>query len=600
MKNRKFLADKFRKVVLAGFFLALTLMLTPLFAQADNYGAQKTFNVDKSYDTSNRTKISSTLVWAGGKIYFYVDDAWWANLTAVQKSSYSTSFQALDTEFSKTIYPKLTTLYGTDVNPMVDRGGKITVLVHPMVKDAGGYINTGDGYSKSLVPTSNEREMVYMNTRFIDSALAKAYLAHEFTHLITFNQKDLLRDVTEDIWLNEARADYASTILGYDSPYAGGNFEQRVTSYAADSGKSLTEWLNKPANYGAAHLFMQYIVDQYGTKILADSMASSKVGIAAINYALAKNNYNIDFNHVFRNWLIALTVNDCSLGSQYCYRYAPLANFRITPRINYLPTSDQASLSVMYNTSYFAGNWQKIVGGAGDLTLEISSPETANFWVPYLLCYAKGGECMVGDLDLDENGKAVLKLPKFGSQYASLTLMPFATGKITGFNTLNASTLSYTFRIAVAAVPEVAGAETENSADNAALIARLTAQIEQLKSEILKLQAVLAARLSQSQTAAAGSKTASAYSCAAITADLYYGVENYGQVKCLQEFLAAQGSQIYPQGAVSGSFSTYTRDAVSRFQEKYASEILAPLGLTVGTGYVGASTRKTINRLIAG
>ena len=584
---------------MGGFLaLALALVLMPVFARADSEGNKKIFNTDKSYDTNNRTKVASTLVWAEGKLYFYVDDVWWASLTASQKKEYDGAFQVLETEFSNTIYPNLTALYGSDVNPTVSRDGKITVLIHPMPKDAGGYVNTADGYAKSVAPVSNEREMVYLNSLYINTRLGKAYLAHEFMHVITFNQKDRLRDVTEDVWLNEARADYASTILGYDAPYAGGNFEQRVKSYYADSSKSLTEWLNKPANYGAAHLFMQYVADQYGTKILTDSMATDKVGIAAINYALTKNKYNVDFKQVFRNWLIALTANDCSLGSQYCYKYAPLANFRIAPRINYLPNSDQASLSVMYNTSYFTGNWQKIMGGAGDLTLEITSPPASNFWMPYLLC-AADGKCAVGDLDLDESGKAVLKLPKFGSEYASLTLMPFATSKTAGFDNSNTSTLSYTFRIALTGAPEIAGAETESGSDDPELIQKLMAQIELLKKEIMRVQAAIAARLGQSQTALGGNKT-STYSCATITADLYYGVENYGQVKCLQEFLAGQGTQIYPQGSVSGNFSTYTRDAVARFQEKYAAEILTPLGLVSGTGYVGSSTRKTINQLMAG
>jgi len=41
-----------------------------------------------------------------------------------------------------------------------------------------------------------------------------------------------------------------------------------------------------------------------------------------------------------------------------------------------------------------------------------------------------------------------------------------------------------------------------------------------------------------------------------------------------------------------------TQQAVIRFQEKYASEILTPLGLPNGTGYVGAATRSKINQLL--
>ena len=40
-------------------------------------------------------------------------------------------------------------------------------------------------------------------------------------------------------------------------------------------------------------------------------------------------------------------------------------------------------------------------------------------------------------------------------------------------------------------------------------------------------------------------------------------------------------------------------EAVKRFQEKYASEILVPADLTKGNGFVGSGTRKKINSLIS-
>ncbi len=73
-------------------------------------------------------------------------------------------------------------------------------------------------------------------------------------------------------------------------------------------------------------------------------------------------------------------------------------------------------------------------------------------------------------------------------------------------------------------------------------------------------------------------------------------------VKALQEFLNAQGYTVATVGAGSPGneteyFGPATAGAVAAFQEAYASEILAPLGLTAGTGYFGASTRAKANEL---
>lgn len=565
--------------------------IMPHLAFADNYGDRAVFNIDKRYDAAGRNQVSAVLVWAGEKIYFYADDGWWGALDSAARDKYSAAFLALDGEFLRHIRPKLTGLFGESSYGNFARDGKLTVLIHPMVKDAGGYINTGDGYLKYQTPGSNEREMVYFNALFIDSPLAKAYLAHEYTHLITFNQKERLRNVIEEVWLNEVRAEYVSTILGYDDPFAGSNFEQRVKSFAADSGKSLVEWQNATANYGVAHLWAQYVVDHYGVAVLADSMKTENVGIASIEYALRKNGVDASFAQIFRDWLIALAVNDCSLGEKYCYKYAALKGFAIAPKINYLPAFDQVSLSVAHSAAYFSGNWQKIMGARGSLRLDFESAAPNKFIVPYVLCEISG-KCEIREMETAADGNAMMILENFGEKYTSLTLMPFASGKTFGFDGGNQNLLPYSFRVAAssknAAVLPVVGIEDEGKK-----IQMLLAQIEALKKEIARVQAILTAR------AAAIAPAATKLSCREIFVDLYLGVQNKNQVVCLQEFLKSQGGLIYPGGILSGEFDVATRAAVVRFQEKYAAEILWPLSLKSGTGYAGFSTRAKINQMIS-
>jgi hypothetical protein len=69
-------------------------------------------------------------------------------------------------------------------------------------------------------------------------------------------------------------------------------------------------------------------------------------------------------------------------------------------------------------------------------------------------------------------------------------------------------------------------------------------------------------------------------------------------VSYLQMFLKSQGAEIYPEGIVSGWFGSLTRQAVIRFQEKYAEDILTPLGLRAGTGFIAEATRAKINAIL--
>lgn len=67
-------------------------------------------------------------------------------------------------------------------------------------------------------------------------------------------------------------------------------------------------------------------------------------------------------------------------------------------------------------------------------------------------------------------------------------------------------------------------------------------------------------------------------------------------VVALQHCLKLEG--LFPDNIpFTGSYLSLTQEAVRQFQTKYASEILAPLGIKTPTGIVGNNTLKKLNQL---
>jgi hypothetical protein len=129
---------------------------------------------------------------------------------------------------------------------------------------------------------------------------------------------------------------------------------------------------------------------------------------------------------------------------------------------------------------------------------------------------------------------------------------------------------------------------------------------EELQAQITALLAQLSALQDQlAQLQGGGTGTVTGCTITSFTQNLKQGMSGE-DVKCLQIVLNTDpDTKLADTGAGSpGNETTYfgpiTKAAVIKFQEKYATEVLAPWGLTTGTGFVGSTTRTKLDTFLAG
>ena len=169
--------------------------------------------------------------------------------------------------------------------------------------------------------------------------------------------------------------------------------------------------------------------------------------------------------------------------------------------------------------------------------------EGVSFRIPYVLCDLTS-RCALGFLSQNSSHDRELRVADFGKNYSFLTVIPILQNKFSGFGDKEPF-YPFSFEVGTKKGEGGLGSLPDCSLSN----------------------------------------------------NLYFGLRNSDQVRCLQNFLTSQDG-VYPEGLVTGNFLSLTKNAVARFQEKYTADILAAFGLFKGTGFVGEKTRAKIQELL--
>ena len=429
-----------RRIVVA--LILISLMALPLKA----FAASQVFYIDSSYDISGRALVGVVLKTASSKAHFYVEESYLNSLTTREVGLFDGALQNLSSEFNETIYPRMTSVYGSAGLE------KVTVLATPMKEGYRGYFR-------------EENEMIYLNARDITSSLAPAFLAHEFQHLINFN----LKGGMEERWLNEALSEYAPTLCGYNDEYQGSYLSERVRDFIQSPYDPLGEWKESPADYASVNLFIHYLVGRFGEDLITKIITNNKVGIASIEQAVADLGYSLSFENIFADWTVANYLNDAEL-SESALTYNPNCcgeltydKFHISSQVTYgiYPASETGS---SFTVKDWAGSWYKFIPtgrlgpGRGDvMSIEFNTENLSSNFKARVIISDFEGNNEIRNFYI-KGGKGKFYVPYFGWKKAQVIFIPFNSFKKSSFSAFDPqASFSFTARSEFIGNPAIDG-----------------------------------------------------------------------------------------------------------------------------------------------
>lgn len=229
-----------------------------------------------------------------------------------------TAINDIISQFDNAIHPGDTAAFGNEPTPGIDGDPKIYILLLN-VRDGftagistsfiAGYFDPTNEYALSAQnPHSNQKEILFFNINPAvrvnpDGTDFFATIAHEFQHMIHWEQKTHQRGLNDDTWIDEAMAQVSRSYCGYGPDYAS------VFAYETDMNRnvnhSLVSFDETVGNYGMVYMWAQYLKDRIDPNIFYAMLHNNLTGINEADSAMTAVNPAVDFSMAFHNWAIA-------------------------------------------------------------------------------------------------------------------------------------------------------------------------------------------------------------------------------------------------------------------------------------------------------
>lgn len=415
---------KFKKTFTTFIISILILLLSNISVFAFNINDK--INIYNTSDIESRNQIDITNIKNTNYINFHVDKNWWDQLSKANKAKVDNFINILSSEFEYNIYIKILKIF-PDVRQWLSFEDRIDLVFTPMSSGIQGYVRWDDFNTKEQSKTSNDGNIIYMNSLnvvnpSISNNVLFSFFSHELMHLITYHEKNLKYNLEEETWLEELRSEYLANYLGYNKT------KDSYLNFRLQNGVSLTninlvDWDNTSNSYSLINLFSIYLANRFSESIIFGTLKSNYIGISSINHFLSQNGYSETFKDIYQDWVIANIINDCSIDKNYCYENIGI-HINIPGTSFYLPLQNNSVLSISDSLSNYQTKYQKIVGGSDNLEIIIENSDNNIFKkLPYILIDKEGNKTL-NFFDFKSQLVQKAYISNYSQKYVNIIIIP--------------------------------------------------------------------------------------------------------------------------------------------------------------------------------
>ncbi len=304
-----------------------------------------------------RYQTTTTCRFVGSHSYVFVEDVVWGSsrVTQLALNALADAFDnASAIDPARGIYDITTTVFGPA--PDVDGDPRIIIVLLDIL-DSPFTGTTIVGYfdvENQSPPVSREIVYVDVDPLDIESALARATLAHEFQHMLHW-----AADPDEDKWLDEGCSEYAELACGYKD-----TTEAVANAFLDVPNTSLTQWEDLPFDFDQSFLYMTYFAQRFGDEAVRALVAEPINGAESVDIVLSDLGEPDRFKDIFAEWATAIYLDaDGAHGLSLIDVRFPATTALL------LPTSNVNRKARLWGTDYL-----DLEGSFDGLSLSLGSP----------------------------------------------------------------------------------------------------------------------------------------------------------------------------------------------------------------------------------